>query len=138
MFLVFRNPEFKLCINDPCVISINKKIREEIMKHHTATHLLNAALRSVLDVIYQRSSTVTNDMLIFKFNSFGDKLSMEYLRKIEVIINKVISTNAPVLTKTINNLQLTQEDNITIIPKEIYPYTGIRVVDIDTCDLKSK
>ena len=64
---------------------------EETTKLHTATHLLNQALREVLGKkdIYQKGSNITAERLRFDFN-FDRKLSDEELKKIEELVNKKI------------------------------------------------
>ncbi len=64
---------------------------KETTKLHTATHLLNEALRKVLGKeIRQRGSNINPERLRFDF-SFDRKLTNEELQKIENLINKKIS-----------------------------------------------
>ncbi len=64
---------------------------EETTKLHTATHLLNQALREVLqEDIQQRGSNITPERLRFDFN-FERKLTDKELKEIEDIVNKKIS-----------------------------------------------
>jgi alanyl-tRNA synthetase len=63
---------------------------ETVIKYHTATHLLQYALKSVLgDKISQLGSNITNERLRFDF-PFDRKLTEEELNKIEKIINGVV------------------------------------------------
>lgn len=69
---------------------------EETTKLHTATHLLNAALRELIDPnIRQKGSNITADRLRFDFN-FDRKLTPEELKAIENFVNDAISKNIPV------------------------------------------
>jgi alanyl-tRNA synthetase len=71
----------------------------ETIKLHTATHLLNEALRKVVDAkIKQRGSNITPERLRFDFN-FDRKLTKEELTKIEDEVNTVIQQNLPVVRK---------------------------------------
>ena len=65
---------------------------------HTATHLLNAALKSVLkdDNINQRGSNITVERLRFDFN-FDRKVTPEELKAIEDWVNDAIKANVPVV-----------------------------------------
>ncbi len=65
---------------------------------HTATHLLNAALKKVLgdDNINQRGSNITVERLRFDFN-FDRKVTPEELEKIEAWVNNAIQANVPVV-----------------------------------------
>ncbi|KZC13771.1 Alanine--tRNA ligase, mitochondrial [Dufourea novaeangliae] len=128
----------KLKIGDNCMVSIDSNHRKGLMQHHTAAHLLSASLRQTIQAIYPRDSLIFPHTLKLQCTSFGEKLSLEKLKKIEKSINNVIQTNAPVKIKVLNSSELLAEDFVTVIPGEIYPYTGIRIVEIDTCTLKSK
>lgn len=64
---------------------------------HTATHLLNAALKSVLkdDGINQKGSNITTERLRFDFN-FPRKLTEDELKAIEAWVNEAIAANVAV------------------------------------------
>ncbi len=70
---------------------------EETTKLHTATHLLNQALREVLNKqdIFQRGSNITPERLRFDFN-FDRKLTKEELKKVEDWVNERIKEELPV------------------------------------------
>lgn len=69
---------------------------EQTTKLHTATHLLQAALRKVLgDEVMQRGSNITVERLRFDF-SFGRKVTKEELAEVERLVNEAIDANAPV------------------------------------------
>ncbi|XP_077269962.1 alanine--tRNA ligase, mitochondrial [Temnothorax americanus] len=129
--------ELYLQIEDDCLVNIEPNIRVGAMKHHTAAHLLNAALKQVMQVIYQRGCTVDTDSLKFQFNSFGEQLTSGQMRTIEDCINNVIQSHTATTVQTVNSLELLKQ-NVTLVPGEIYPYTDIRIVEINTDDLKAK
>lgn len=64
---------------------------------HTATHLLNAALKSVLndDTINQKGSNITTERLRFDFN-YPRKLTEDELKAIEAWVNEAIAANVAV------------------------------------------
>jgi alanyl-tRNA synthetase len=69
---------------------------EEVKKLHTATHLLNAALKKVLGGhIEQKGSNITGERLRFDF-SHGQKMSKEEMEQVEKLINEVIVQNIKV------------------------------------------
>jgi len=72
---------------------------EKTIKLHTATHLLNEALKKVLDKnIRQRGSNITPERLRFDFN-FPRKLTEKEIKKVEGLVNKKISQGLKVTSK---------------------------------------
>ncbi len=68
----------------------------ETTKLHTATHLLNAALRKVLgEHIWQKGSNITAERLRFDF-SHPDKMTPEQLKKVEELVNEAIAADTPI------------------------------------------
>ena len=65
-------------------------------KYHTATHLLNAALKVVLgDHVHQKGSNITAERMRFDF-SHGAKMTDEEKQKVEDLVNEYISKDIPV------------------------------------------
>ena len=70
---------------------------EQTARLHTATHLLNGALRKVLgDEVSQRGSNITSERLRFDF-SFGRKVTKEELEQVSAIVNEAIEKKIDVL-----------------------------------------
>jgi alanyl-tRNA synthetase len=68
----------------------------ETTKLHTATHLLNQALRTVLgDHVWQKGSNITAERLRFDF-THPDKMTPEQIKKTEDLVNEAIEADAPV------------------------------------------
>ena len=68
----------------------------ETTKLHTATHLLNAALRRVLGThVQQKGSNITAERLRFDFNHV-EKLTPEQIKEVEKIVNEQIAADHPV------------------------------------------
>lgn len=72
---------------------VDAERRREIRKHHSATHLVHAALRDVLgDHIAQKGSLVDAEHLRFDFSHY-EQISPEQLDEIESIVNDHIQQN---------------------------------------------
>ena len=70
---------------------------EATAKLHTATHLLHAALRSVLgDQVKQKGSNITAERLRFDF-SFSRKVEKEELQEVERLVNEAIDAGADIV-----------------------------------------
>ncbi|NOS66786.1 MAG: alanine--tRNA ligase [Candidatus Peribacteraceae bacterium] len=67
----------------------------ETTKLHTATHLLNAALRKVLgDHVWQKGSNITTERLRFDF-THPEKMTPEQIKKVEDLVNEEIKKDLP-------------------------------------------
>ncbi|SIN72039.1 alanine--tRNA ligase [Algoriphagus halophilus] len=76
---------------------VDREKRTLSMNNHTATHLLQSALKQVLgDHIQQRGSLVNDQLLRFDFSHFG-KVTEEELAQVEEIVNAKIRENIPLV-----------------------------------------
>lgn len=76
---------------------INENVRQQTARAHTATHLLQAALRNVLNEdVEQRGSKVSPDSVRFDF-SFGRAMTADEKQAVEDLVNKWIEMDMTVL-----------------------------------------
>lgn len=84
-------------VGDKVMPQINQNNRQQTARAHTATHLLQAALRRVLNEdVEQRGSKVAPDSVRFDF-SFGRALTAEEKQAVEDLVNEWIQADLPVL-----------------------------------------
>ncbi len=85
-----------LNVGDTVKTIINQSARQQTARAHTATHLLQAALRHVLNEdVEQRGSKVSPDSVRFDF-SFGRAMTPEEKQATEDLINQWINADMPV------------------------------------------
>ncbi len=87
----------QLSVGDTVKTTINMPLRQQTARAHTATHLLQAALRDVLNEdVEQRGSKVSPDSVRFDFR-FGRAMTAEEKQAVEDLVNKWISADMPVI-----------------------------------------
>jgi alanyl-tRNA synthetase len=88
-----------LAVGDQLQALVSPSVRQNTARHHSATHLLHAALRTVLgDHVNQRGSMVSADRLRFDFSHF-EAVSTDELQAIEGLCNQEILKNTPISTE---------------------------------------
>jgi alanyl-tRNA synthetase len=104
----------RLKTGDKVLLKVDLDSRRATEAHHSGTHVLNAALRSVLgDHVKQSGSLVNPERLRFDFTHFS-KIEDDELERIEKIANDIIRKNIPVET--------------TLLPREEALKTGAQAV----------
>lgn len=89
-------------VADSVELSVNSAQREATAKNHSATHLLQRALRTVLGThVEQAGSMVNEDRLRFDFTHFS-ALTNEEISQVEALVNGQIANNLTVQTKVMN------------------------------------
>ncbi|MCK9211064.1 MAG: alanine--tRNA ligase [Ignavibacteriaceae bacterium] len=89
------NIDVSLTIGDNVLVSIDETRRWDIMRNHSVTHFLHAAMRKILGThVHQAGSLVAPDKLRFDFSHFA-KVSEEELRDIEILVNEQLRRNIP-------------------------------------------
>lgn len=89
-------------VNDTVTLEVSAKTRTNTCKNHSATHLLQKALKTVLGThVEQKGSLVTPDRLRFDFAHFAP-MTEEEIAKTEALVNEEIQAALPVVTKVMN------------------------------------
>jgi alanyl-tRNA synthetase len=81
---------------------VDTLIRSYTCKNHSATHLMQKALQTVLgDNVHQQGSYQDNERTRFDF-SYGQAMTKEEIARVEDLVNEWIQADFPVITKVCN------------------------------------
>lgn len=109
---------------------VDKGKRSLTMNNHTATHLLQSALKQVLgDHVQQRGSLVNDQILRFDFSHFA-KMTEEEISQVEDIVNSKIRENIPLLEKRNVPIEEAKQMGATALFGEKYG-DYVRVITFD-------
>ncbi len=93
---------------------VDRSRREQIRRHHTATHMLHSALREILGPhVQQAGSYVSPEYLRLDF-SHPKSLTEEELSRIETLVNEKISLNLSVQTKITSQEEAIREGALAL------------------------
>ncbi len=119
----------ELRVNDDVQLAVDKHRRTSVAGNHTATHLLNLALRQHLgDAVDQKGSLVAPDRFRFDF-TFNRPVTPEELAKIEHDVRKHLLADLPVYAETAPLYVAKQINGVRAVFGETYP-DPVRVVSI--------
>jgi alanyl-tRNA synthetase len=91
-----------LACGDTVIAEVDASVRATTRLNHSATHLLHAALRTVLgDHVTQKGSLVDSERLRFDF-SHSEAMTPDQIKTIENLVNEQIRNNSAVETRLMN------------------------------------
>ncbi|MBT3455877.1 alanine--tRNA ligase [bacterium] len=118
-----------LTVNQEITMHVCPHIRNAIMRNHTATHLLQSALRQVLgENVKQAGSLVSSDYLRFDF-TYHKNVTPEEIKEIETIVNANIWENVKTNIYETTYDQATKKGVIAFFGEKYNP-EKVRVVEV--------
>ncbi len=113
---------------DKAIASVNRQRREALARAHTATHLLQAALRQVLgEHVVQQGSLVDEDKFRFDFTHFN-RLADEEIEEVESLVTEFIADAYDVKKRELS-LDDAKEEGALAFFKDKY-HNNVRMVSI--------
>ncbi len=89
-------------VGECCSAKVDRQLRGKTELNHSATHLLHAALRSILgDHVAQKGSLVNEERLRFDFSHF-EPVTEDQLDQVEQLVNEQVRLNHPVTAESMS------------------------------------
>ncbi|MCX6777843.1 MAG: alanine--tRNA ligase-related protein, partial [Candidatus Micrarchaeota archaeon] len=128
-------PKFRK--NESVKCSVIGGRREALRRHHSATHVVNAAARRVLgNHVWQAGARKEPERAHLDITHY-EKISPEQLREIETVANRIVLENHPVTTTVMDRGEAEKKYGFTLYQGGGSPGKKIRVVDIAGIDAEA-
>lgn len=125
--------EIKVSDTVNCIVSSSE--RRQITAHHSATHLLHAALRKVLgDSITQAGSLVDSTKTRFDF-THGKPLSAEEISQVESLVNGEISGAQPVISEVMSHKEAVAKGAVALFGEKYGDQVRVLTMGSFSCEL---
>lgn len=115
-------------VGDVFTLKIDEFRRKKIMKNHSAAHLLQKALQSVLgNHVHQEGSFVSDTMVRFDFSHY-EKMTSTQIRQVEKLVNEYIASSLEVETKVMPLSEAKKLSAMALFDEKYGDY--VRVIDM--------
>jgi len=127
----------RLAIGDQVEGLVDSRRRSLIMRHHTATHIVNGSARKVLGPwVWQNSAFKDEDMARLDITHYAH-LTRDQVLEIERLANDVVRRNLPVVIKWIPRREAEQEYGFRLYQGGVAPVKDLRIVNIEGWDVEA-
>ena len=111
--------------------TVNRHRRNTITVHHSATHLMHAALRTILGKhVAQKGSLVNEEHLRFDFSHFA-KMTDQELDAVEETVNEKIRQNIPVVIKSMGKEEAIEMGAMALFGEKYSDTVRVVIIDPD-------
>ncbi len=135
--LHFVKGEPKLAKGKPVTCEIDWSRRRNLMRNHSATHIVLGAARKVLgNHIWQTGAHKAEDLARLDITHY-DSLSAEELGRIEEVANDIVLSDTPVRIRTLPREQAESKYGFRLYQGGVVPGGELRVVEIPKWDIEA-
>lgn len=118
-------------------LKVDKERREALMRHHTATHILNYACRQTLGKhVWQAGARKEKERAHLDITHY-EKLSAEQMKEIELLANRVVLDDRKVRITNMPRAEAERKYGFTIYQGGASPGRVVRIVEIEGIDAEA-
>jgi alanyl-tRNA synthetase len=131
------NLQNKLKMGDQIEGRVDSIRRSRIMRHHTATHIVNGSARKILGPwVWQNSAFKDVDMARLDITHYSH-LTREQILEIEKMANEIVRRNLPVVIKWMPRREAEKEYGFRLYQGGVAPVKDLRIVNIEGWDVEA-